>query len=357
MNSKEIAIFIPSFSIGGVERVMIDIANSITNLGTIVTVIVCKDQGELKDSLNSSIPIISLNSPLRYCLFPLCKQLKKGKYDSILTGPDFPNFIGIIAAKLSGTKVIVTQHNLFNLESQDLGLHGRLTPLLYRMLYPMSNHIITVSDATYDMLIRYGIKSSKLTKISNPINISLIKQLSRRQKNYSPRNDYIVFVGRLSKIKNIPLLLNAFEIVSRTYSNLSLVIVGDGDESESLQNMARSMDSSKILFIGAQSNPYPYISRAKLLCLPSYSEACPCILIEAMALGVTPIITPTTGGMECTDNGNLSYHSTSFTDPHEYAKIIEKGLTAPISKQSLEEYAKKFDIGNISNRYIEILSL
>ncbi len=358
-NYRKIAIFFPSFNIGGVERVMIDLANTLHSLGERVSIVVCNNSGKLKESLNVEIPIFSLDVKLRRALFPLKRFVKEQNITVLLSGPDFPNFLSVLASRLLKypPQIYLTQHNLFNAESKKLGLHGQLSPLLYRILYPYAKSVIAVSDACKHMLQNLGISPLKVTKINNPIDIDAISKNSEQLLDYQIPEDYILFIGRLTYIKNIELLIRAFNNISREIKNLHLVIVGDGPEKENLMKIAQQMISKdKIIFVGAQSNPYPYLKKARLLALPSLSEAFPCVLIESMAFGVTPVVTPTSGAIECTKNGKYGYISKSFDSIDEFSQIILKGLNAPLDRTNLINYSKRFDKCIVSKQYLELFT-
>lgn len=120
-NYRKIAIFFPSFNIGGVERVMIDLANTLHSLGERVSIVVCNNSGKLKESLNVEIPIFSLDVKLRRALFPLKRFVKEQNITVLLSGPDFPNFLSVLASRLLKypPQIYLTQHNLFNAESKN----------------------------------------------------------------------------------------------------------------------------------------------------------------------------------------------------------------------------------------------
>lgn len=62
MKSK-ISFFLPSFNIGGVERVFINYANALSDKGYNVDFVVCKAEGVLLDLVSSSVKVVSLGNP------------------------------------------------------------------------------------------------------------------------------------------------------------------------------------------------------------------------------------------------------------------------------------------------------
>lgn len=83
------------------------------------------------------------------------------------------------------------------------------------------------------------------------------------------------------------------------------------------------------------------MKNAKSLVLPSFSEAFPTVLLEAICLGVPVVATPTEGAKEILNNLPDAYISNSFTDSDEFAKLLEQAYCQP--KIDLSSYLKIYD--------------
>lgn len=154
-------------------------------------------------------------------------------------------------------------------------------------------------------------------------------------------NDYILFVGRLSKVKNIELLIRGFSQLPNK-ENLNLLILGDGPEYDSLNNLCENLNlGSYVIFGGSVKNPYPYMRKAKIVALSSESEAYPTVLLESLVLGKTIVSTPTNGAIEILHNGELGYISKSF-ELDDYADILKYSLENIIDENSLAKRAMDY---------------
>ena len=145
---KKIALFFPSFEVGGVEKVMIVLANRLKSLQYEI-VVIAKDRGVLRKLLYANVEVVDLgNRRIRSSLFFLKRILQEYEVDCLISGPDFPNFISIIANIFSRKKVklIITQHCYFNIETKRLGIHGRIFPFLVKLLYHKADVVVAVSD-------------------------------------------------------------------------------------------------------------------------------------------------------------------------------------------------------------------
>lgn len=354
---KEIVVFFPSFNVGGVEKVMITLANELVKYGFSVDVIVANDSGDLKSLLNQNIKITSLgNVRLRYCIHKYIKHLRRLTPNLIISAPNIPNILSIAASKLLNIDCIVTQHCFFDIELKRMGFIGKIVPKMVRLMYNSSSHVVAVSNSVRMMLCRLGISPNLITKIYNPIDIDYINNKASEDIGEEFNNEYIIYAGRLDYVKNVELVINAFELIAED-TRLDLLILGNGTERDRLQNIVESKGlNNRIKFVGFKANPYPYIKNAKLLTLPSYSESFGNIVIEAMSLGVTSVCTPTEGVIEITDNGKYAYMSNSFDNKFEFAKKILEAYRFPKSPNTLKNIANKYDATVSANQYVKLIN-
>lgn len=148
--------------------------------------------------------------------------------------------------------------------------------------------LIAVSHAVKDESVKLGFSVDGV--IFNPVNCSAIQQQSAE---FVPdEKDYIVFVGRLISAKGVYPLLQAFGRLHRDGRvRQKLVFVGSGSCEKELRNQACALGlGDQVVFKGFQENPYPYIRHAKLLVLPSYSEAMGYVAVEAAILGTSYLV-------------------------------------------------------------------
>lgn len=114
----------------------------------------------------------------------------------------------------------------------------------------------------------------------------------------------IVTVARLTAAKNLPMLINAFNMVYSDFPNYQLVIYGDGEEREPLQKMIDQLGlGDRVVLYGKVKNIYDYISSASLFVLSSDFEGMSNALMEAISLGLPVISTNVSGAAEMVING------------------------------------------------------
>lgn len=105
----------------------------------------------------------------------------------------------------------------------------------------------------------------------------------------------VLFVGRVSKLKGIDVLLKA----AKTYENdkVLTLIVGDGEFKEELIKLKEQLDLKNVIFLGSKehSELREIYNISDVLVLPSRKEALPLVAIEALACGTPAIVTNQSG--------------------------------------------------------------
>ena len=117
--------------------------------------------------------------------------------------------------------------------------------------------------------------------------------------SFEEKENYILSLGRISKFKNLDILLSAFWKMKN--EKISLYIVGDGEEKENLQNLAKKLNiEDRVKFFSNISDQevVKFYAKAKVFVLCSKNEPFGIVPIEAMACGTTVIADNSGGPME-----------------------------------------------------------
>ncbi len=136
-------------------------------------------------------------------------------------------------------------------------------------------YLATKEDVNF-VADKFKISKDKMFIRPNWIDTVLFKPLDIPKKD-----NHILFVGRLTEQKNLPVLIRAIADTPWT-----LDIVGDGEQREKLEQFAKNTNSN-VNFLGTFSNdvlPEIYNSY-HVFVLPSIYEGNPKTLLEAMACG------------------------------------------------------------------------
>lgn len=361
MNNK-ILVIIPSFDSGGVEKSLINIANGLSFTEE-VTILSCVDTGSFRSLVSENVEInVFPVKKLRSSFILLFKYLKKNNFDLVISGPTFVN-LAVITLKVvlrCRFKLLATHHNFQDVEMKNLGLKGKLMPLLTKFLYPFSDYVIAVSNGVKQQLVnQFDISENKVKVIYNPIlDIDFYNRSKFVIKDFSRYETlpFVLFIGRLEVVKNCSYLLNVFEelIQDKRFSDTKLLLVGDGAELDNLSNhVNKSSLKGSVEFLGNQVNPLPLLKRAKCLINTSLSEALPSVIIESIGLGIPVVASKTEGAKEVLENYESGF-LVDLADKDLFLESVKKAINLEKIETS-DYFLDKFSGENVVRKYIELL--
>ena len=142
--------------------------------------------------------------------------------------------------------------------------------------------------------------------LDNPLNPDFIGEYYAGE-----REPEIVTVGRLDNNKNQKLIIDAFIKIAEEFPSVKLILYGNGEDREMLtEYIQNSRYANRIFLPGAIHDVKERIQKAKIFVLSSNTEGMPKSLLEAMALGIPSISTDCPCGgprmlMEGKENGIL----------------------------------------------------
>lgn len=146
-----------------------------------------------------------------------------------------------------------------------------------------------------DVVVALSPSSNTRNVIFNGVDAAVVEQASREASPLAPTGDFnIIAIGRLSREKGHAILLSALAGLDRGIP-WRLALIGDGPLRSPLQELSRTLGiSERVCFHGFRSNPLPWLAAADMLALPSLTEQCPVVILEAMALA-RPVMASRTG--------------------------------------------------------------
>jgi len=127
------------------------------------------------------------------------------------------------------------------------------------------------------------------------------------------RGPVLLFVGRFTSVKRLPLLLEAFAAAqAQTTAHATLVLVGGhpGEwEGEHPADTIARLQRDDVLLAGwhNQSELPELLAAADLLVLPSARESFGQVIVEAMGCGVAPVAAASLGPAQIIDDGHTGW--------------------------------------------------
>ncbi len=189
--------------------------------------------------------------------------------------------------------IVLTEHFHVS-ERMKHSPHSSIIGFLMRRQYRDRTVVVPTERAASDLRENFGLRNVRA--IAHGVDGDRIRQLAAEKVDL-PAEKYFVAVGRLSRQKNYPLMLDAFAAARQRGAREHLVIIGDGEDRAVLEDQVReSSVADAVHFLGHRDNPFPYIQHATALVLASLWEGFGLVLIEAMNLAVPCIATDCASG-------------------------------------------------------------
>ncbi len=285
MVKKKALIILPSYNIGGAEKVIWSYFKNFKNSNISLKLLVINAKESNADFKSKNI--INLNfSKFIYAIPKILSILKKQNINVIIS--TFPNIsAGVLLLKyfsLIKIKIIVRQPNIIE-KSLSGSLKLNLLKIIYKFFIKFTDAAIVTSEFMRNEILKYNINSKKVFLIRNPISA---KETRKGVVPIRLGKDKVslIFVGRLVYQKGIDRILHFFT----TSKNLELVIVGEGKyKSQLMKKIKKLKIQNSIKFLGRIIRPYNLIAGSDYFILPSRWEGLPNCVLESLALG-TPVI-------------------------------------------------------------------
>lgn len=292
---------ITGLTVGGAEIVTIDIVNGMAERGHTVKFVALNNRDELSHRIHPSVDFSTLNmgkSPLSFA-----KSAWKLHQEVVRFRPDVVHANMVHANIFTRLVRLFTKMPLLISTAHSNNEGGAARMWAYRLTDCLSDINTNVSDGALDCFVQNKWFSKKKSlSVYNGINLDKFrpdaeKGWTIREKYGISSTDFLfLFVGRLIDLKDIPNLIRSFELVGQRLENAKLLIVGDGDMREPMEKMAsESAVSSRIIFVGKQTETWNYYNAADCFVLSSEYEGFGMVLVEAMACGL-PVVATNAGG-------------------------------------------------------------
>lgn len=348
----KIGIIIGSIGYGGAERVAVRLASWFEKCGHDISIFTTKNAPQNEYSVPDSIKryqCVTDKGRLQLVLSLRENIKKEGPSAVIVMGTPMCVYAVPALAGL-GIPFIVSERS----SPQNANIKSS-TRVLSRKLMNMADYFVfQTTDAK-------GFFSEKIqrrsTVIANPIVAEEFTTPYTQE-----RDEKIVAVGRLIKEKNYPMLISAFEIVSKIHSQYRLEIFGDGPEKENIQKLIDTKGlQSKVKLMGLRSDLLKCINDASLFIMSSDFEGMPNALIEAMALGLACVSTdcPCGGPADLIENG-VNGILVPVSNVDSLAKAVDDLLNSPAKRNLLgknaAEIKNRLDIDIIGKQWLDVIN-
>jgi glycosyltransferase involved in cell wall biosynthesis len=167
------------------------------------------------------------------------------------------------------------------------------------------------------------------------------KEATRSELGLPLQTPIYIYVGRLTAVKGVPLILKAFRIVRRSRPEALLLICGDGEERPRLARLAQRLgivNSVRFLGMLLPEQLVPYIACADAGLFASYEEGFSVAMVEQLACGCPIVSTEVSGARDLIVEGKNGFVLPD-RDIKSYARRMLEILDLPPAGQFCRELA------------------
>lgn len=359
---ERFAVYLPSLAGGGAERSMVNLAIGMAQQNVAVDLVLAEASGPYLSMVPPSIRIVDLKAGRVLSSLPaLASYLRKEQPKGMVAALDHANLVAIWAKAFSGssTRIAVCMQNTVSQDANNAAnTRGRFVPLATKWFYPWAAGVVGVSQGVVDDFIKLTGVSKNVQVIHNPVVTPELFKKAEEPVDHpwlQPGQPPVLLgVGRLTKQKDFPNLIQAFGIVRKQH-NVRLMILGEGELRPELEALVGQLGLQEhVALPGFASNPYAYMRRAGMFVLSSLWEGLPTVLIEALALG-TPVVSTDcpSGPMEILRGGKLG-RLVPMSDHQRLAEAIAATLAEP-RKPALEANYAGYTQTVVTQQYLQLL--
>jgi glycosyltransferase involved in cell wall biosynthesis len=331
---------------GGAQKLLVTFAAEARRRGIKVTVVCLSDNDHtsvIADELVQEgaqlvrFPSARLADPVR--LWRIIRFLRRERATVVHTHLTYANILGTLAARIAGVPVVSSLH----LAGLDPDLLPRKQQIENAVLRTLSNGIIAVGYAAADEY-RSLLNNKPIEVIHNAVDaIPWIDETQRTAIRTEllgdPARPMLLSVGRLTSIKALPDMVDAFAQVASVHPEATLIMVGSGDQQAAIeQRIAHHGLADRVSMIGARDDIPRLLPAADLFVSSSYREGLPIAVLEAMAAGL-PVVATSVG-----DVPRVVVEGTGVVvpphQPEQLASAINRLLADPAQLRAMGASAK-----------------
>jgi glycosyltransferase involved in cell wall biosynthesis len=282
-------------------------------------------------------------------------ELKNGRVDLILSAlPRMDRIISLVKDK----RIHHVIHAPLSLQN---GIRGKRWYKKISRIWHMKRmydgrKIIAVSNGVGTDIIEFvKVRPISLCTIYNPFNLDQIKSLAAKPFKLPSKLDhknYLLHIGAFTlKTKRQDLLIKAFALSGL---ECKLVLLGKGQDENKIRALIKKHGvSDRVILVGFENNPYPWIKHASLLVLCSDYEGFGNVLVESLVIGTPALSTNCFSGPSEIFTESMAECLVPANDAEALAKKMSSFYLKPprIDRSVLE----RFEAKTIAKEYLKLI--
>ena len=277
-------------------------------------------------------------------LLPRLPWLRRLDPACVLVSWIYPDAVGAMAlCRLLGKPYVIKLHG------SDVNVHA-VHPLHAVQARWAARHaaaVVCVSEAIKQRAIALGVPAEKLVVIHNGVDGELFFPMPRAAARVAAgvpqERRLILFVGNVLASKGVRELVAAYKQLAAARPELDLALVGDGAELAWVKAEVEAAGLAPRVHLPGRV-PHDalgvWFNAADLVCLPSYNEGLPNVLLEAMACGIPCVATRVGGIPEAISEATGEL--VEPRDPAALAEALARALVRAWDRERITREAGRF---------------
>lgn len=223
------------------------------------------------------------------------KTVEADLYHSLSTG--YSGVFGSMAKFLYNKPLLISEHGIYTREREEEIIKANWVKGLYKDLwiqqfhkfsnccYDFADEVTALFEGAREFQIELGCLREKTNVIPNGVNVWDFQGLPEKEAS-----DNYINVGailRVTPIKDVKTMINAFYLAKKQVLNLKLWIMGPLDENpkyaKECKQLVEDFNIKDVIFTG-RVNVKDYIGKMDYLVLSSLSEGQPLVILEGFAV-------------------------------------------------------------------------
>lgn len=363
MSAQKIVFLINSILYGGAERALCNILRSAEQYPDLIVEVVILDDLPFRRSLPDGVSYKVLNSKesLARSVFEWRRYASAARPDIVVSFLIRSNVCNALFSGVYSYRSVICErmHMSSHLSLNHSGLKLYAASVIPKVVYPLADTVLGVSDGvTKDLIDHFGIAEDQARTVYNPYPITDIENYAAQDLPFSLKCDYAVSVGRLSKSKNVIMLIDAFLESDET---ADLVILGEGPERPGIESHIQAVGAAgRVHLLGNLDNPFPVVAHARYFVSASLNEGFPNAMVEAMCLG-RPVVMSNcpSGPLEILNDNQALVPSSDGIWAGKFGVLVAPGnkqaLIAGINR--LQSDSERARLGRLARQRAEDFSL
>jgi len=244
----------------------------------------------------------------------VCEHIEREGYSELIISTPGPmGVVALAAGKLMGLKLTGVYHTDFpqyvRTLTEDLNMEG-MTWRFMHWFFGQMDQVLVPSEYYRRQLVEFGFDAGALRVMPRGVDINMFKPTRRDPEFWHafglPDRLTFIYVGRISREKNVEHMLDAFIALQARGLEANLIIVGNGPMQNELK---RRYPQDNIVFTGYLTGDRlatAYAS-ADVFVFPSTTDTFGNVVLEAQASGLPAIVSDRGGPQEIIRDGETGF--------------------------------------------------